>query len=609
MRSMQSIRSDFFQVVMRALLALFLVPAVAWGFTHYVAAKEDAEFFVWAEGEMASKPIEKQAAMRATLHAQPPSAACTTPPEQRLSLYTGACEAWGREWQFQWARKLASFVLVGGVLILLVIAALGVAAFRNRSAQYASVVLGWRILAFSCAIEVLLQASALVWLTFWLPAYFFEHFSVKLLILVGIGAGVAAVVVVTKIFARLEQGMNLFGETVSDTDAPLLWARIRTLASQVGTVPPDHLVAGIDANFFVTESPMTVNGVQLTGRSLYVSLPLLGVLHQNEADAVLAHELAHLRGGDASSSALLGPKLSQFDRYCWELRRHGMTVVAAWLLDLYRVTLELALMRESRAREFLADKVAAETVGALPLVRSLIKVAAYSSYRARVEAELFARQERHGESIGIAAFVADGLRPFALSSEFKEAMAQAGVPHPFDSHPHLSERMANVGNVLHEDDFGAVLAVTAGTTWLDDFANAGEMAQRMWAVYEGQFADAHEQDLAFRYLPANDAERAVVEKHFPEQCFDLGKEGQLRLAFDGLTLPAGAQVIVWDDIVDIGYEDGYGSDTLKLTVTERVIVGNKTVKVKLPGIKASRQELKHALGLYWHRNKVARGKV
>ena len=47
--------------------------------------------------------------------------------------------------------------------------------------------------------------------------------------------------------------------------------------------------------------------VRYTGRTLYVSLSLLRVLEQDEADAVLAHELAHFHGGHTAVSASLVP--------------------------------------------------------------------------------------------------------------------------------------------------------------------------------------------------------------------------------------------------------------------------------------------------------------
>jgi len=96
----------------------------------------------------------------------------------------------------------------------------------------------------------------------------------------------------------------------------------------------------------VTEAPLDVQQQTLTGRSLYVSLPLLRLLDRSEADAVLIHELAHLRGGDTASSAKLGPKLVDFDHYCRLMLHGGATIVIFHVMNLYRLIFELALQRD-----------------------------------------------------------------------------------------------------------------------------------------------------------------------------------------------------------------------------------------------------------------------
>jgi Zn-dependent protease with chaperone function len=192
-----------------------------------------------------------------------------------------------------------------------------------------------------------------------------------------------------------------------------------------------------------------VAGQTLTGRTLFVSIPLLRVLDTSEADAVLAHELAHLGGGDTRSSAALGPKLNQFDLYTWQMRSGGLTIVAHYLLRLYRMVFEFALARDSREREYTADRVAAKLTAPQSIVQSLIKISAYSSYRNTVERKLFEQEHQHSGALGIAGFVADGLHPYARSGEFVTAMKTAAVPHPYDTHPPLLERMRNVNHKVH----------------------------------------------------------------------------------------------------------------------------------------------------------------
>jgi Zn-dependent protease with chaperone function len=603
--STQALYRELAKLSLRTVLALLFIPLLVWGFSVHVQAQRDSGFLAALDRKVASEPHKAQqyAVAIALFRANPPSRACVAAsPELRAEF----CAEYSEAWQFHWARKVAGYALMAAVLLLLTVAALGLAAFRGRAAQYRSLVLAWRVLALSSALEVILQSVMLVWLSFWLTAFFFEVYILKLVVLVGILAGMAVFAAVVKIFARSQGDMALEGELVAEADAPALWERIRALAAQLGTAAPDNIVAGIDSNFFVTESKLALRGQVLDGRTLFVSLPLLRVLDQGEADAVLAHELAHLSGGDTASGAALGPMLVKFDSYRHEMSGAGLTLIAWYLLSLYRVVFELAWKRDSREREFLADRTAAKATSGGAVTRSLIKVIAYSSYRNKVEADLFSRQDSHGESIGIAAFVAQGLHPFAGSGDFLSEMETASVPHPFDSHPSLDERMRNVDSVLPAQQFGAVMTAEVASSWTSRITTAEAIEARLWADYEARFAQAHEHDLAYRYLPRDDAERAIVEKYFPVQVFALKRES-LTVAYDGLLLPGEMKVLGWQDVSNIEYEDGYLGDVLKLTLTEKGTFGNKTNKVKLPGIKPQRDQLKSALGQYWHRNKVARG--
>jgi Zn-dependent protease with chaperone function len=602
----QAIKKDLFRVARNAVLALFLVPGLTLLFTHHAQKTWDTEFVdgihAQAQAHRAELTPHDTAVIR-MIEETPPSAACDSGRPEHAEYRADVCKPYGDTWQFHWMDKAAAVTLLGGLGALLLIAVLGRMAFGDRDAQYRSMVLAWRLLAIASALFVVLQSVMAVWMSFWVTAFFVHKYFVKLIIMIGIGGAIAASVAVKQIFAKIPTGMDIPGEPIAEADAPALWSRIRALAAQLGTEPPRNIVAGIDANFFVTETGVTAGGHALTGRTLYVSLPLLRVLDQREADAVLAHELAHFKGGDTSMGAALGPKIAQFDTYRASMHGAGLTVVAYCLLTLYRTVFELALMRDSREREFIADREAARCVHGLPLVRALIKVAAYSGYRDRIERELFDREHRHEGAIGIASHVANGLQPFARSEEFLALMKDVSVPHPFDSHPQLQERMDNVKCTIPHAEYGQVLGDQVGQTWSSEILTGDEIEARLWSAYESGFAQAHEETLAYRYLPEDDAQREIVLKYFPPLVVPL-KDAMLEIRYDGLTLPDGT-VVDWHDITDLKYEDAYLGDVLTLTLDEKGLIGAKKNKVKLPGAKPHRDMLKSALGQYWHRHRVA----
>jgi Zn-dependent protease with chaperone function len=340
--------------------------------------------------------------MLGTIHHTSPAAVCdATDPELRR-YREGVCPRYSPLWQFHLAGKVATWTLLGGLGLLLATMALAGIAFLDRKTQYPSFISGWWLLTLSSAAVVVVQGVLLVWLSFWLTYYFLGFVFLWLIQFTVLLLGAGLVTAIISIFRHPKYDNAATGISVQRQEAPGLWSRIEAIARQAGTAPPDHVIAGIDANFFVTETPLTVQGSVLTGRSLFISIPLLRILDRHEADAVLAHELGHLRGGDAASRA--------------------------------RLLFELALRRDSREREFHADRYAAQAISASAVISALIKMAAYARYRDQVEHDLFSRNTQHGAALGIAGRIAAGLVPYAQSAPFAESMRSASTPHPFDTH-------------------------------------------------------------------------------------------------------------------------------------------------------------------------------
>ncbi|MFS2208300.1 M48 family metallopeptidase [Variovorax sp. Varisp36] len=606
----RTIHADLLRVFVLTLVSLFAIPAATLAFTEYALRSQDAAFLQSIEKRIAGDAqLSSKDKAEATdfYRSHPLSRACdATAPEDR-NFHDKVCSPYSMQWQFHWADRAAAWTIVLGAALLAAALVLGALAFANRGLRYASFVAGWRLMTVSSALEVVLQSAMLVWLSFWLTAYFWQSYYVKLIALAGIMAGAAVFYAIYTLFKKLPWGNEIEGELIAQADAPRLWERIRQLAGRVKTAPPDQIVAGIDTNFFVTEAPCEVRGRTLQGRTLFVSLPLLRVLDQAEADAVLAHELAHLGGGDTRSSAALGPKLLQFDQYTWKMRSGGLTIVAHYLLRLYRMIFAFALARDSREREYKADRVAAGLTAPQAIVQSLIKISAYASYRNDVEHKLFAQNREHDGALGIARFVADGLPPYASSEAFIEAMKTADVPHPYDSHPPLLERMRNVGHHVPESAYGAIVATAPQASWADDIETAPAIEQRLWSDYEQRFVQNHELSLTYRYEPATEEERAIVLRHFPPVGFALKNGDRIDITYAGMHPSAdGGSTIAWDEVKGLTYKDGSFGDTLIVTHHDKGMLGARTTKVKLAGLGKQKENFKAATGHYWQRHQIMR---
>ena len=455
-----ALRNDLVKVALQAVLALFLIPALTYGFVRYAQRQEDVSFLQMIETRMladAEMTYEDKQARIDFYRARPPFTLCTNHEAAAQGYKDAVCEPYGETWQFHLVRLWSAWTLVGSALGLLVVGGLGVLAFKNRKLQTRSFVVGWRFMMPASAATVILQGFFAVWFSFWVTAFLIHKYFIKLILVAGLLAlgGVAAIV--RKIFQKIPSDNHIDGELMTEADAPLLWRRIKHLAARLRTPPPDHVVAGIDTNFFVTEVPLKVGNKTTTGRSLFMSIPLLRVLSMEEADAVLGHELAHFRGGDTQASAALGPNLQQYDHYVEGMRTGGLTVVVLPLMQLYRMVFQLALSSDSRNREFKADHMAAKLVSPQAITQSLIKVAAYANYRAKTENALYQSDNKLAGNLGIADTVARGLLPYTASDDFFDDMRTAHIPHPFDSHPPLQQRMQQVGHVVPPEGYGAVV--------------------------------------------------------------------------------------------------------------------------------------------------------
>jgi len=198
------------------------------------------------------------------------------------------------------------------------------------------------------------------------------------------------------------------------------------------------------------------------------------------------------------------------------------------------------------------------------------------------------------------------LAPYAASANFVDAMKVASIPHPFDSHPATPERMKNVDYPVDERAYGEIVSGEPAHSWVDDIQTATEIEQSLWDTYERRFAVMHERSLAYRYEPGNHAELAIVLKYFPQVTFQLKNGSALHINYAGLDLPEQKTSIAWDKVVDLKYRDGISGDVLEIVHPEKGLIGAKTTKVKLPGIRKDRQRCKAVLAHYWQRHQIMR---
>jgi Zn-dependent protease with chaperone function len=592
-------QTSLLRALIKPALLIFAVPAFAWWFGGHVTAGFDQRIMESALASVAQEPgltdVEREAA-RNFYTVVRASEVCASDDPGLARLRTNMTAACSEFTQLYWIQR-AGLVSIGlGLLTALIGGAAVAAAMRSRAAQLSAFRVAWGSLRLISAAQVVIQGALCVALSYWVTAYFFEIYVVKLIFMVAIFALWAIGGVLLGIFAKVDTTQTVEGALITEGEAPALWARLRELAATIGTEPPVRVIGGIDDNFFVTENPVVLNGERLEGRTLFMSLSLLRGFDAAEAEAVLCHELAHFSGGDTTHSRSLTPMRAKYAQYLNLLEGNPLCMPVFFTMLAFWRGFELALAQTSRERELRADRIAAENTRPDAIARALLKVSAWSRYRVEVEEALF-DQDQVLSSVNIADRVRGGFAEFVRSDRLL-SLQKSETPHPMDSHPPNAVRFAALGVELPEPAWPEVLLAPTVDSWHGRIPVAEAVESALWAVYEARFASSQRLKVAVGLSPQSPEEIALVEEYFPRLVFadKRGADAVVltwdRVEHDGWCLPL-------EDITNAMMDEGVLGKYLLLTAAS----GKQ--KIKLRGL-PDQEQLVEIFGRYLGRARFAR---
>jgi Zn-dependent protease with chaperone function len=496
---------------------------------------------------------------------------------------------------FRWMILLSALSVLAGIGVFLLVGVCVLFSLGSQLAQYLSLSAGWHVLRIYGALQTLVQGVLLVALSFWVPALWFERYSVKLIFVTGFLAVVAVGLVIAAIFKRPKTDFQLDGNVIPRDAAEPLWHALRAICDRVGTTPPDQVIVGIDDNFFVTEHPVIVQGNTLRGRTLFVSLSLLKQLHGAEAEAVLAHEMAHFSGNDTLYSKRISPLLTCYGSYLQTLHEGGVTMPVFYFMLCFRALYQLSLGRLSRQRERRADRIAVESTSPRDFAGALLRIVAYARYRQTVQKDLF-DNERALESANISERIEQGFPQYAVSLASNLDLGSQETSHPFDSHPPLSERLDAIGMPLGSSGPQSLLAMPGDGRWYYLIPNVAQLERQEWDNFEAQFRKYHEDTLPYRFLPETPEELAIVTQSFPELVFET-KDGSLVLDHEKL------HYAKWPEPVPFREITGFVlADNAVLQVNRK---GKRRQDIKMKVFGRQQQEVLQAINRYYVRYMAA----
>lgn len=602
-------KPGFFREHVLPLVLVFLIPGFGWWFFGHAERQFDeaAKHAVLADLRMEAQLSDEEREDWVSLFETVPisSIMASTDPELQPLQEQFAPAKFSYQ-NFRWGKWIA-IACLGSTLLAFGFVGLGVwYSLRSQAALYLALRTGWPVLRLVAVVQVIGQGVLAVGLSYWVTALWFESYFPKLILIIGVLALGAVALIIKAIFTKPDDRFEQSGELITEEESPRLWQRVREIAEKAGTAPPDQIIGGIDASFFVTEHEVFLDGKKLSGRTLFVSLPLLKELSMAEADAVLGHEMAHFSGDDTLWSRRISPLLGEMSRYLEALYQGAISQPVFHFMHMFWKLYQWSLGKMSRAREFRADRLGAEHASAMDLSTALIKVGAYCEYRGKTEHQLVEQRDLD-EEIGLAQRLEHGFPAFLSGYTGDAEAALSEVPHPFDTHPSLASRVEALGLSASEALQSGQVTAKVEDSWRDSVGSADRIEQGLWNKQEELIRDVHDVNLAWSLKPDSAENIALIVRFFPEVEFHNKKGATATLDHSMLKLSDWEAPIGFSAIQDLELNDTLGSKQLTIKHTCPDSGKTKRVKLKPEEFKCAEGDLLAALGNYYGRFEASKG--
>jgi Zn-dependent protease with chaperone function len=243
------------------------------------------------------------------------------------------------------------------------------------------------------------------------------------------------------------------GLVLGPSDAPQLFALVERVRKALGAPRVDTMLLTEDLNAGVAHVPWL--GVVGPGHNyLVLGLPLLQAVTAPQLEAILAHEFGHVSGKHTRFGAWVYRARLTWARLAAQLENAGNAGAAAPLRAFVRwfyPRFDAASLAVARTQELQADRDSAEFSGARTAADALIA----TQIQGRLLGErLWSELARRNATIPepppalfaeTRALLTRGLAPDLATQWVRHALAE--LADPGDTHPPLSERLRNLGQV------------------------------------------------------------------------------------------------------------------------------------------------------------------
>ena len=283
-----------------------------------------------------------------------------------------------------WLGDASLYSGIASVIFLFLIVLLPLVAGTNRSrlSSIFSVLVPFTLVFV--AISTLVQGGIITYSLYAVQVNLMEAWYPFITLGIGLGALFVAFSVISAAFSINRQvTMQQMAIDADEIKYPELWKFVRDIADKVGAPVPNNIAIGLEPTFYATSANVRVlsSDKNLSGETLYVSLPLMRLFTNEEFGAVIGHELGHFKGNDVQYTMKFAPLYRALATAVDNAAADGkvMAIPALSVLSFLLVRFSNSEKEISRQREFEADNIGAEATSNADLAAALIKVTAFAN--------------------------------------------------------------------------------------------------------------------------------------------------------------------------------------------------------------------------------------
>lgn len=293
-------------------------------------------------------------------------------------------------------------------------------------------------LALFLMVGFYLLAVGIAALLFYIP-YAEVVYAHRLHIKIALGCVLGGIIILWSVVPRIDK-FEAPGPLLTRDGHPQLFAEIEGVAHATRQAMPAEVYLVHDINAWVSQR----GGIMGFGsrRVMGLGLPLMKLLTCSQFRAVLAHEFGHYHGGDTKLGPWIFKTRNAIIRTVSTLNNDSLLRLPfLWYGKMFlRITHAV-----SRRQEYVADELAARTVGARPLIAGLRTVhgagLAFHNYWVNECTPVFNAGYRPPLLAGFEQFLQSVPIVEAINRQLAEEM-EGGKSDPYNTHPPLKERIA-----------------------------------------------------------------------------------------------------------------------------------------------------------------------